>query len=106
VTWPTDRIRELVGRPGLHKGTLNVRLSAEHQVTANYTLPEEQNNRLETLYFERCNLLIRASVIPALIARTSTNHHGSDLLEIMADVHIRQTFEIPDGARISVEVEN
>jgi len=37
VTWPTDRIREIVGRPNLHEGTLNVQLSDAHIVTSHYT---------------------------------------------------------------------
>jgi CTP-dependent riboflavin kinase len=105
VTWPTTRIREIVGRPDLHEGTLNVRLSVPHKVTAHYTLPRAENNRAETLYFERCVLFVGEHVIPGLIARTSTNFHGPKVLEVMADVHIRRTCGLNDGDAVSVEVE-
>ena len=106
MTWPTDRIREIVGRPNLHEGTLNVQLSDAHIVTSHYTLPREENNRAEALYFERCTLFVGEEVIPALIARTSANFHGSKVLEIMADVHIRRTCGLHDGDEVSVEVES
>ena len=106
VTWPIDVIRKLVERPNLYEGTLNVELSTPYELSPDYTLAQEENNRPEALYFEECQLHLGADIISALIARTSTNFHGSTVLEIMANIHLRNKYGLVDGSEVIVEVED
>lgn len=84
--WGVEDIRRVTERPDLHRGTINVKLGVKHELRRDYALPREDraDERDEELYFERCFLVTRNVDVPALIARTSRNAHGSDVLEIMA----------------------
>ena len=106
--WPTEHIRTVTGYPCLKPGTLNVRLGEPHVLRHDFTLPREdrpdRQQRPENLYFESCWLLIGTDRVRALIARTSTNFHGCEVLEIMAEEKLKQHYGLQDSDCVSVEV--
>ena len=104
--WPLEQIRDVTGRANLLAGTLNVELEEPHSVRHDFTLHATSRNdgRYEDLYFEECSLLIGLKKVPALIARTSTNFHGNEVLEIMAAEHLRDNQGLGDGHTIGVQV--
>ena len=106
TNWGISQIQRVTGYMHLENGTLNVKLEAEHILRPFCTLRrEDREDRInEDLSFERCCLLICDRKVPALIARTSTNHWGSCVLEIMAEEKIRQCYGLEDGDTLEVEV--
>lgn len=106
ANWPLEQIREITGRAGLKAGTLNVKLEEPHFVRRDFMLPAalRRDGRREDLYFEECLLLVSQKIVPALIARTSTNYHGCAVLEVMAEEHIRNMYGLRDNDIIQVQV--
>jgi DNA polymerase alpha-binding protein Ctf4 len=104
--WDIDAIRRVTGRGGLQRGTLNVKVDGPHKLRPEYQLSrnERADKRDEDLYFESCVLVMDGGTVAALIARTSTNHWGDEVLEIMAEQHLRSSFGLKDNDRISVEI--
>jgi CTP-dependent riboflavin kinase len=62
------------------------------------------DRRPEDLAFEQCRLLTKRGIVRGLIARTSTNAWGDEVLEIMAEKHLRSCCGLRDGDQISVEI--
>ena len=89
----------------LVRGTLNVELDEPHELRHDFILPQEQNNRPEHLYFESCTLLIAGERLDAVIAPTSTNFHGSAVIEIMTIEHLKTTRGLKDGDSVDIEIE-
>jgi CTP-dependent riboflavin kinase len=104
--WGIAEIRKATGYTSLIEGTLNVRLSIPHSVRTDFRLRKEDrtDGRAEDLDFERCLLVTRSGSVAALIARTSTNAWGNDVLEIMAEVHLRSCFNLSDTDDVSIHV--
>jgi CTP-dependent riboflavin kinase len=98
-------IREVTAY-SLISGTLNVKLDVPHTLRSDFRLPRERrtDGRPEDLDFERCRLVMRRGNVRALIARTSTNFWGDEVLEIMAEEHLRLGYGLIDRDQISVEV--
>jgi CTP-dependent riboflavin kinase len=97
--WGISEIRSVTGYSNLKKGTLNVRLGAEHILRPDYELSRRDrgDGRDEDLCFERCCLVIDACRVPALIARTSRNYWGLSVLEVMAEEMLRERYRLEDG---------
>jgi len=104
--WPIDQVREVTGYHDLVPGTLNVVLEEPHRLRPDFTLYREcrTDARPEDLHFECCSLLIGADKVRALVARTSTNFHGSAVLEVMAGVNLKDRYGLRDGDWMRVEV--
>ena len=104
--WGISEIQKVTGYANLKQGTLNVRLEAEHNLRPYCKLPREdrKDGIGEDLYFEHCCLVIGTHRVPALIARTSTNYWGSSVLEIMAEVMLKDSYRLRDGDVLDVEV--
>jgi CTP-dependent riboflavin kinase len=104
--WGISEIQKLTGYTNLMQGTLNLRLEAEHSLRPCCILRrEDRKDRIgEDLYFEYCCLVIGVCRVPALIARTSTNHWGPSVLEIMAEEMLRKGYGLQDGDTVNVEV--
>jgi len=100
VTWPIEQIREATGFQELVVGTLNVRLNEPYVPWRDFTF---EGGR-ESIYFERCLLLIGDTKVQALIARTSMNYWGDWYLEIMAGKGLRDTYGLQDEYVILVQV--
>jgi len=103
--WGLAEIRQVTGY-SLIPGTLNIKLDAPHRVRSDFFLPKERrtDRRPEDLAFEQCRLLTERGIVRALIARTSTNAWGDEVLEIMAEKHLRSCCGLRDGDQISVEI--
>jgi len=106
VNWEISEIQKVTGYRNLKKGTLNVRLGSPHRLRPDHTLRREdrKDGRDEDLCFECCCLVIGPCRIPALIARTSTNHWGPSVLEIMAEEMLRKRYGLQDADTLDVEV--
>ena len=105
--WGIDDIRKATGWGHLKPGTLNVRLDAPHTLRADFHLPrgQREDGREEDLDFEPCWLVIGdGQKVKALIARTSTNYWKDSVLEIMAEVWLRECYGLEDGNAVAVEV--
>jgi CTP-dependent riboflavin kinase len=103
--WGLAEIREVTGY-SLLPGTLNVKLNAPHKIRSDFRLLRERrtDRRPEDLDFERCRLVMEHGTVRALIARTSTNAWGDEVLEIMAEKHLRSCYGLKDLDQISVEI--
>lgn len=93
-------IRERSGLAGLHPETLNVRLPHWYAVYPDIAILAHEYGHHEHVFLERCELYGR----PALIVRTSQNHWGSAVLEILAVERVRRNHRIRTGGRIAVTV--
>jgi len=104
--WEISEIQKITGCRNLKKGTLNLKLAIPHNLRPDCKLPrgERKDGRDEDLYFEYCFLVIGSCRVPALIARTSTNHWKSSVLEIMAEEMLRERYCLKDGDTVDVEV--
>src|SRR6266849_6343508 len=104
--WGIDAIRKATGCFGLQPGTLNVRLDAPHDLRADAMLSRKDrtDGRGEDLFFEHCWLALGGGMVPAWIARTSTNFHGEEVLEIMAEEWLRERYGLKDDDLIEVQV--
>ena len=104
--WPIVQIRETTGYPNLEDGTLNLRLDVPHVLRRDYELlrTDRKDGGSEDLRYERCCLILRDARLAALIARTSTNYWTNNVLEIMAEEHLRNTYGLKDGDPVAVEV--
>ena len=110
--WGIDDIRLVTGWHRLERGTVNVRLEVPHTLRQppDFHLAREQRSPEyghddEDLDFERCFLVLPGGArVRALIARTSRNFWGGAVLEVMAEEHLRTSYELKDGDGIDVEV--
>jgi CTP-dependent riboflavin kinase len=94
---------EILRRTGLKHlvpGTLNVKLPHWYPGHLDIILLAHEYEHHEHLFIERCRVFGK----DALIIRTSTNHHGPAMLEIMAQEHLRSTHSLTDYCKIEVEV--
>lgn len=94
-----DALRQVSGL-GLRGGTVNVRLPHWYTIRHDITLWAHEYGHHEHLFFERCDVFGK----PALIVRTSQNHHGSAVLEILGTERIRRNHKLKIGDKIAVEV--
>ena len=95
--WGIADIRGATGYSRLQPGTLNVRLSSPHALRCYFKLHAKlrTDGRDEDLNFERCRLVMSDGIkVRALIARTSTNYWKDQVLEIMAEMRLRERFEL------------
>jgi CTP-dependent riboflavin kinase len=93
-------IRQRTGLYSLLPQTLNIRLPIEYPGTRDFTFEAKDHSHHEDVYLERC----RIRGLDAVILRTSTNKHGAFVLEIMAEVWLKQEFGIANGDIETVEV--
>lgn len=84
----------------LRAGTVNVRLPQWYTIRHDLTLWAHEHGHHEHLFFERCTVFGK----PALIVRTSQNHHGSHVLELLGVEAIRRNHRVKLGDRLSVRV--
>jgi CTP-dependent riboflavin kinase len=109
--WGMDDIRRATGWDRLQTGTVNVRLAGHHAPRPDYHLPRqcrspEYGHSHEDLKFEICVVLLPCGArVRALIAQTSTNYWGQyNVIELMAEQHLRTRYNLKGGDRIDVEV--
>ena len=103
-----DEIRERTGFRGLRAGTLNVTLAEPHTFRPDFTLlnseRREPDHKGEDWSFEVCRIGRHGRSLPTLILHTSTNFHGDNVLEIMAEEHLRDWLPANDDDRVEVTV--
>jgi len=97
-------------KTGMHfiPGTLNAQLEKE------YSLPKDKIIRLEA---EEHNGTVSVNIVPckingkeAFILRTDKNeagtgHHPKTIIEIASDVMLRDKFNLKDGDKVTIEIE-
>lgn len=95
-------LAEVCRRSGLRlrPGTVNVRLSHWYTIRHDLTIWAHESGHHEHLFFERCAVFGK----PALIVRTSQNHHGSAVIEVMGVERIRRNHRVKIGDRLAVRV--
>lgn len=84
----------------LRPGTVNIKLPHWYTIRHDLTLWAHEYGHHEHLFFERCRVFGK----PALIWRSSENHHGSAVLEVMGTEAIRRNHRVKIGDRVTVEV--
>jgi CTP-dependent riboflavin kinase len=110
ANWPMDDILKTVAScfDHLEKGTLNVTLDEPYTLRPDFKLLKDERSdrgtRPEDLSFECCRLGTGTGSLKALIARTSTNHHGDAVLEIMAAENLRNYFGLKDDDQVHIEI--
>lgn len=94
--------RAICERAGLavRPGTVNVELPHWFTIRHDLVLWAHEYGHHEHLFFERCSVFGK----PAQILRTSQNHHGSAVLEIMGVEAIRRNHRIKIGDTIAIRV--
>lgn len=92
----------LCARSGLklRPGTVNLHLPHWYTLRHDLTIWAHEYHHHEHLFFERCEVFGK----PALIVRTSENHHGSQVLEIMGTERIRRNHHLKIGGRLAITV--
>jgi CTP-dependent riboflavin kinase len=85
--WGIEEIRKATGRGNLYGGTINVEIDHPHTLRVDHRLDrrDRTDQRQEDLCFENCWLITSTGKVSAVIARTSTNFWGDNVLEIMAE---------------------
>jgi CTP-dependent riboflavin kinase len=103
-----DEIRERTGFRGLRAGTLNVKLPEPHPTRGDFYLRNSERRKPERggedWSFEICRVGRHGRSLKALILRTSTNFHGDNMLEIMAEEYLRDWLPVKDGDSVDVTV--
>ena len=97
-------IREASSLKELQAPTLNLRLSAPYVLRLTFTLFGSEVGRDEDFHFEVCSIhdLKRVQAFLGLIMRT--NYHGDDLLEVMAEVNLRERLGLVDGSSVALSL--
>ncbi|HSM36060.1 MAG TPA: DUF120 domain-containing protein [Longimicrobiales bacterium] len=95
-----DQIRATVRLPSLLPNTLNVNLQFPYRLRPDFTISRHDWAHHEDVSFEAC----RVGDVPAVIMRTSTNYHGDHVLEIMAEVNLREALGVETGDAVEVTV--
>jgi CTP-dependent riboflavin kinase len=106
-------IETRIGLPNLVPGTLNVSIPEEYIVPADaLILPHEypynrQSNLGETIKLQRCLVAGYKSLIvrPDSHELGAGQFHGKSYLELMAQIHFRDTLGLTDGSTVEVQVE-
>ena len=93
-------IRRLSGLSSLLPNTLSIRVPQDYTGRADFTIEPSEASLNQTVTLEKC----RVRGLDALIVRTSANTHGARVLEIMAEVWLKQEFGISDGDVETVEL--
>jgi len=99
-------IREASSLRDLQPATLNVRLSAPYVLRPTFTIFGNEVGRDEDFHFEVCSIhdLKRVRAFLGVIMRTSTNYHGDDVLEVMAEVNLRERLGLADGSSVELSL--
>ena len=95
-----EQIKYRSGISSLIPGTLNLKLAQDHIGYLDIIFLAHEYNHHEHVFLERCNIFNKK----ALIARTSTNFHGNTVIEVIAQEHLRETYDLKDGDEVEVEV--
>jgi CTP-dependent riboflavin kinase len=93
-------IRRLSGLSSLLPNTLSIRVPQDYTGRADFTIEPSEASLNQTVTLEKC----RVRGLDALIVRTSANTSGARVLEIMAEVWLKQEFGISDGDVETVEL--
>lgn len=93
-------IRRLTGLSSLLLNTLTIRVPQDYTGRADFAIEPSEASQNRTITLEKC----RVRGLEALIVRTSASTHGDRVLEIMAEVWLRQEFGIAEGDAETVEV--
>ncbi|HBJ85497.1 MAG TPA: hypothetical protein DDZ88_16790 [Verrucomicrobiales bacterium] len=99
-------IEARTGLLSLRPGTLNLKLDADYFVRQDATVTELEYQHREALFFQKC----RIGDLPCLIMRPEShekyrNAHGPAHLEIMAQVRLRDHYQLVNGSKVEVELE-
>ncbi len=99
-------IREASSLRDLRPETLNVRLREPYVLRPTFTIHGSKVGRNEDYHFEVCRVhdLPHFRAFLGLIMRTSTNYHGESVLEVMAEVNLRERLGLSDGTSVEVSV--
>jgi len=99
-------IRDASSLKDLQPDTLNVRLTEPYVLRPTFTILGSEVGRDEDYHFEACSIhdLQRLRAFLGLIMRTSTNYHGESVLEVMAEVNLRERMGLSDGTSVDVSV--
>lgn len=93
-------IRRLTGLTSLIPNTLSIRVPQDYTGRIDFTLEPSEASQNQEVTLEKC----RVRGLDAVIVRTSANTQGARVLEIMAEVWLKQEFGIADGDSETVEV--
>ncbi|MGH9740983.1 MAG: DUF120 domain-containing protein [Candidatus Acidiferrum sp.] len=106
-------IEARIGLPNLVPGTLNVSLPEDYVVLADALIhPDEypynrQSGLRETIKLQRCLVANYKAVVvrPDSHELGSGQFHGKAYLELMGQIHFRESLGLTDGSVIEVQVE-
>lgn len=93
-------IRKRTGLPRLRAATINIKLPVWYTPRPDVVLWADEYGHHEHLFLTHCRVFGE----DALILRTSQNHHGSGVIEVMAQSWVRRKRKVKIGDRISVRV--
>lgn len=95
-----SEIRRVTGLSSLLPDILTIRVPQDYTGRPDFTLEPSEASLNQTVTLEKC----RVRGLDAVIVRTSANTHGHRVLDIMAEVWLKQEFGIADGDPETVEV--
>jgi len=88
------------GLAGLLPRTLNLQLEQPFSVVPDFCVRYQSPVGHEEYRFQKCQIFD----LPCLIMRTSTNTHGDSVIEVMAEVQLRDALNLSDGDTVTVSI--
>ncbi len=86
-------------------GALNVRLADPYFVQTDTAIAPGEYQLGETLKLQRCRVFGRRMIIVRPDSHELPGREGSDVLELISELHRRDSFALKDGDVLEVEVE-
>lgn len=97
----------------LFPGTLNIKLLTNYKVKSDMIIMPEEYGGTQNVLVQRCNIVNKQKnikketfIVRAAKNETKEGDHGTDILEIVSDVNLRETFNLQDNDYIQIEINN
>jgi len=95
----------------LFSGTLNVKLLTNYKVKPDEIIKSEEYGGTQNVFVQKCNIINQEHriikevfIVRAAKNETKKGDYGTDILEIVSDVNLRETFNLQDDDSIRIEI--
>lgn len=84
----------------LFYGTLNIELDKPYELENYWLIKKEEYGGTQDVYVEECKILGKQ----AYIVRAEKTAHTSNIIEIVSDIKLRESFNLKDNDVIQIEL--
>lgn len=94
----------------LFSGTLNIKLLTNYIVKPDLIIKPEEYGGTQNVLVQKCNIskngekIKEAFIVRAAKNETEKGDHFTNIIEIVSDVNLRETYHLKDNDLISIEV--